>query len=447
MADFTAMSFEELLREGGFACSCGKHHATDLKVFKSGAGVLDQLPEALKQQSVAKPFVVCDKNTYRAAGERVEALLKQAGMDYTLFMLPMEKVEPDETAVGSITMAYVPDSDMILAVGSGVINDICKVAAHAIGVRQGVVCTAPSMDGYASNSSSMHVNGVKCTLYNACPSIIIADSRIIAQAPLRMLWSGLGDMLAKYVSVCEWRIAHLVIGEYYCESIAALMRKALKRIMENAQRLNERDPAVIQAVTEGLVLSGVAMSFAQVSRPASGLEHYFSHMWEMMAMERHTHADFHGIQVGVGTLKTLNLYEWIRRQTPDRARGLEAMRRFDPQKWEEMVRRIFGSTAPQILAIEEKAHKNDPVKHAQRLDRIVEGWNDILKIIDEELPPVSQIEHVMKTLGMPMYPADLGISAEDTRDAFIGSREIRDKYLSSSMLWDMGLMEEAAKIL
>ena len=112
-----------------------------------------------------------------------------------------------------------------------------------------------------------------------------------------------------------------------------------------------------------------------------------------------------------------------------------------------MVRRILGSTAPQILAIEEKARKNDPVKHAQRLDRIVEGWNDILKIIDEELPPVSQIEHVMKTLGMPMYPADLGISAEDTRDAFIGSREIRDKYLSSSMLWDMGLMEEAAKIL
>lgn len=129
-------------------------------------------------------------------------------------------------------------------------------------------------------------------------------------------------MIAKYVSICEWRMANLIIDEYYCEEIAKLMRRSVQRIVENAGKLSSRDPQVIQAIIEGLVLSGVAMSFAGTSRPASGLEHYFSHMWEMMAGERHTHADLHGIQVGVGTLETLKLYDWIKTLTPDRDKAM-----------------------------------------------------------------------------------------------------------------------------
>ena len=221
------------------------------------------------------------------------------------------------------------------------------------------------------------------------------------------------------------------------------MRRSVQRIVENAGKLSSRDPQVIQAIIEGLVLSGVAMSFAGTSRPASGLEHYFSHMWEMMAGERHTHADLHGIQVGVGTLETLKLYDWIKTLTPDRDKAMAAMEAFDPEKWAQMVNRIFGSTAPQILAIEEKVHKNDPAKHRQRLDRIVEHWDEILGFIREELPQTQQMSQLMEKLGMPMTPADLGVSDQDAKDAYTGSREIRDKYLSCSMLWDMGLSEEA----
>ena len=221
------------------------------------------------------------------------------------------------------------------------------------------------------------------------------------------------------------------------------MRRSVQRIVENAGKLSSRDPQVIQAIIEGLVLSGVAMSFAGTSRPASGLEHYFSHMWEMMAGERHTHADLHGIQVGVGTLETLKLYDWIKTLTPDRDKAMAAMEAFDPEKWAQMVNRIFGSTAPQILAIEEKVRKNDPAKHRQRLDRIVEHWDEILGFIREELPQTQQMSQLMEKLGMPMTPADLGVSDQDAKDAYTGSREIRDKYLSCSMLWDMGLSEEA----
>ena len=444
MKHLSEMSFQELLDPKGYDCpACGRHHTTGLKAFEAGRGAVKHLPDMLKKLGISRPFVVCDKNTYKAAGETVEALFKASGIPYKLFTLSQEHVEPDEFSVGSIVMAYDTASDGIVAVGSGVINDCCKVAAHAIGVPQVAVGTAPSMDGYASDSSSMHVNGDKSTGYNACPVGILCDSEIMSQAPMRMLWAGLGDMLAKYVSICEWRIANLVIGEYYCEEIAGLMRASLRKIMDNARAIESRDPEAIQAVSEGLVMSGVAMSFAKVSRPASGLEHYFSHMWEMMGMERGEKADLHGIQVGVGTHVTLELYDWIKTLTPDRKRALAFMASFDPAAWEAMVRRIFGKTAPQILAIEQKVKKNDPDAHLKRFDVIEAKWPEILKIIDEELPETAKIDRLMRDLGMPRVPKDLGISEADAKDAFTGSREIRDKYLSGSVLWDMGLTEEA----
>ena len=123
------------------------------------------------------------------------------------------------------------------------------------------------------------------------------------------------------------------------------------------------------------------------------------------------------------------------------------MSAFDPAKWEAQVRRIFGKTADQILAIEAKTRKNDPAKHAARLDNIIAHWDEILQIIREELPDYDYLYGTMAATGMPMTPADIDISTEDVVNAFLGARDIRDKYLSCSMLWDMGLTEEYAQFL
>ena len=177
----------------------------------------------------------------------------------------------------------------------------------------------------------MVVRRVKESLYNACPQAILADTDVLKTAPEVMLQAGLGDMLAKYVSVCEWRISHLVTGDAYCEEIAGLVRASLRKIVEHAEGLMRREDAALEAVIEGLVLSGVAMAFAEISRPASGLEHYFSHMWEMKALREGTAGDLHGIQVGVGTLLTLWIYEHLLNfDTVDRAKAEKAMAAFDP---------------------------------------------------------------------------------------------------------------------
>jgi len=437
-------TLSQLIAPEGHACSCGKVHTCGLKVLRIGQGAVNALPEAMEALGVKKLFVVYDKNTFAAAGEKVEAALK--GQAHVNFTFPMEgHIEPNEYAVGSLIMAFDPTCDGVLAVGSGVVNDCCKVAAKALRLPSMVVCTAPSMDGYASNSSSMIQNRVKVSLYNACPQAILADPDILATAPDIMLKAGLGDMLAKYVAVCEWRIARIVHGDPYCEEIAELMRASLSKIVAHAEGLMKREPAALEAVTEGLVLSGLAMAFAENSRPASGLEHYFSHLWEMQALRLGVESDLHGIQVGVGTLLTLWIYENVLNiEVPDGQKARQAMADFSMDTWKARVNEIFGVIAPEILELEEKTGKNSPVAHEKRLQLIEANWAEIRKIIAEELPSFETIHSLMERCGLPLTPADLKLTGEDTMNAFLGSRDIRDKYLTSNILWDLGLFEETA---
>ena len=441
MIDFATASMDTLLAPEGHDCACGKHHAMHLPFLRIGSGTVKTLPEALRLLGCHKPFIVCDVHTRAAAWDAVRAVLEEDGVPYVFYCFPFEHVEPDEYAMGSLVMSFDPACDCVLGVGSGVINDCCKVLAKSTGWVQLMVGTAPSMDGYASNLSSMIQERIKVSLYNSAPAAIICDTDIVAQAPMRMLQAGLGDMLAKYVALCEWRISHIVTGEYYCENVAGLMRASLEKIVKAAPGLKHRDPAAVDATVEGLILSGVAMSYAGVSRPASGLEHYFSHLWEMMALDRNTPYELHGIQVGVGTLITLKLYDTIRTLRPDRETAEKFIREFDNAAWEAMIRRIFGKAAEAVIEQEHtKQHKNDAARHAARIENILAHWDEILQIIDEELPSSQSIAALMADLDMPMTPADIGINAQDTQDAFIASRDIRDKYLTSSMLWDMGLL-------
>src|SRR5574344_386452 len=136
-----------------------------------------------------------------------------------------------------------------------------------------------------------------------------------------MLQAGIGDMIAKYISICEWRIAHLLVGEYYCGEIAQLVRNSLSKCVMAVPGLKERKPEAAAEVCKGLVLTGIAMQFAGLSRPASGMEHYFSHIWDMRRLEFGTPGSLHGIQCAVGTMLSLQVYEEIVRLTPDEKKG------------------------------------------------------------------------------------------------------------------------------
>ncbi|MBE6668466.1 MAG: iron-containing alcohol dehydrogenase [Ruminococcaceae bacterium] len=450
MENFSLLPASTLIRPEGFECDCGrKHIASGLKSISVGSGVINAVPEVLTSLGIKKPFIVTDCNEYEAAGKRAEAILKAAGIPYSLHVIPGEpekRITPSEFAMGSIALNLDVSCDAILCVGSGVMNDLCKTIANLTGKPLAVIATAPSMDGYASDVASMVVNNIKLTLKEVIPAALVCDVDIMSQAPMHMLHAGLGDMIGKFSALCEWKIATIIKGEYYCAETAALVRESLRRITEGSNGVKDRNPESIKSIAEGLILSGIAMAYVGHSRPASGLEHYFSHCWEMMYLAKGEECDLHGIQVGVGTLLVLKIYEYIKTLKPDMERVKAAADSFDPDAWEANIRRVFVDTADGIIAMEKKLGKNEGAARMARAAKIIENWDEILKIA-EEAPSFVEIESIMKNAGMPTTPEEIGISKKEVIDAFVCSRDVRDKYLLSSMLWDIGYMDDVAKFL
>lgn len=435
------MSLEKLNQMNGVQCSCGKMHSFSADVA-IGKGALARLPEFLNKYQAHKVFVLSDKHTWKAAGEQVCTCLERNGMPYISHCFDKEALEPDEWSVGSAVMHYEAGCDLIIGVGSGVINDIGKILSAVSGKPYIIVGTAPSMDGYASASSSMTRDGLKISLPSRSADVIIGDTDILCQAPLKMMKSGLGDMIAKYVSICEWRIAHLITGEYYCEEIADLIRSALKRCRDNADGLLRRDEAAVQAVFEGLVIGGVAMNYAGVSRPASGVEHYISHVLDMRGAEFGTEVEFHGIQCAVGTLIAVKLYERLKTVTPDREKALRYVEAFDYATWSQELRSFLGRSAQSMIALEQKEQKYGKEQHKARLEVILENWDGILQIMEEELPTAQEVEQLLDAIQAPKTLSEIGVDEALLPVIFKCTKDIRDKYVLSRLLWDLGLIDE-----
>ena len=430
--------FENIKTSG---CVCGKEHIFTSKVI-AGSGAIEQLPAVIEEMGLHSAFIIADKNTYSAAGEKAADLLQRSGIKVGKYIFTGESIEPDEAHVGLAIMNFDPSFDVIVGVGSGVINDISKIVSNVSGKKYVIVGTAPSMDGYASPTSSMTREGLKISINSKCAEVIIGDTDILRNAPIKMMLSGLGDMLAKYVSICEWKISNLVTGEYYCEDIARLVKESLKKCVDNAEGLLKRDENAVRAVFEGLVISGAAMAFAGISRPASGVEHYISHVWDMRAVEFGTPADFHGVQCALGTLIAIGLYEKISNLSPNREKAIEYVKSFDYREWNERLRAFLGKGADVMIALEAKEGKYDPEKHEARLDIIMDNWDKILQTVIDELPSYESMYKLLRKLGLPTEMKEIGLDEEILPLTFKATKDIRDKYVLSRLCWDLGICDE-----
>ncbi len=426
-------------------CLCGKKHDVAIDDVLIGKGVIQRLPEFLQKYRCKKAFVLADKNTYNAAGDAVLSILRENGFSYSVHVFQQDVLEPNEESIGSAVMHFDADCDVVIGVGSGVINDIAKIVSNVSHSKYIIVGTAPSMDGYASATSSVAMDGLKVSLSSRCADVIIGDVDILKQAPEQLLKAGLGDMLAKYVSIAEWRISHLITGEYYCERVAELIRSALKKCVDNAEGLLKREDAAIEAVFEGLVIGGIAMAYAGLSRPASGVEHYFSHVWDMRGLEFGTQVDLHGIQCAVATMKAVELYETVKAVVPNKEKAASYVDAFDYAAWCEQLRTFLGNSGETMIAQEQKERKYDKSTHPARFQRIADNWDGILKILEEELPSVETLRNVMETIGIPCDLAAIGVDGDCAKLTFKATKDIRDKYVLSRLAWDLGILDDLCK--
>lgn len=308
------------------SCAMGVHRAPLEKcIIESGA--IRRLPELLKDYT--RVYMVCDENTYRVLGEKAEALLKDAGKFSHKHILP-GAVLPDARNIGDVLIhlhdpkadadifRYSPQPDFILAVGSGVINDICRVVSYRLGLPYGIAGTAPSMDGYASAGSPTLFDGTKATIKCTTPKYILADLDIMKEAPYPMLLSGIGDMFGKYTGILDWELARDYNGDAYCAEIAGEAIAATDKCLKNGYELRSREAGCIKNIMEGFLVTGLGMAFTGNSRPASGSEHIIAHVWELESVERGEKPNLHGIEVCEATRIVAEMYRLLYTETDDR---------------------------------------------------------------------------------------------------------------------------------
>jgi len=305
-------------------------------------------------------------------------------------------------------VALPEDADLILAVGSGTINDLCKFISTRNHRDYMIYATAPSMDGFTSTGAALTLNHVKTTVDVHGPVAVIGDTEILASAPMEMISAGLGDTLGKYTALADWKLAHLINGEYYCEEIVHMVEAALASVRELSGKLRQRDPDAAEALTKTLVLTGLAMTFADCSRPASGCEHHLSHFWEMRYQMEGRKPVLHGIKVGIGLVTILKLYHQLAEEKVD----FDAARKFihDKKAWEKEIRREYRDAAEGILKLEEKAGKNNEEERQKRLDILEANWPEICRIIREDLPETEEAEKLLLSADAPVNPEQIGVS-------------------------------------
>lgn len=442
--EIKALPLEKLIALGEFGCDCGKTHSVGTKRVIIEEGAINRLPQLIRECGAKKPFLLSGAASFAAAGDKVCAALDSAGIPYTKYVLPNSPVKPTEATVGSAVMHFDYSCDLVIGIGSGVVNDTGKLLAAISGRRYIIVGTAPSMDGFASATSSMDRDGLKVSLDSTFAWAVVGDVNVLAQAPMRMLQAGVGDMLAKYISLAEWKIAHILVDEYYCPVVAALVEAALERVVNAAPKLLQRDHEAVKAVMEGMVIAGMAMKYAGLSRPASGMEHYFSHIWDMRSLSfADVEADLHGIQCGIATLYSLKVYEYIRKLTPDREKALKYVDGFDLDKWNAKLLDFVGEGAEAMIKAEVREGKYDKAKHRARLERIIDHWDELMEIINA-MPGYDEIYALMQSMNAPLSASEFGYTPEDIKTTFTMTKDIRDKYIASRLLWDLGALDTAA---
>ena len=299
------MDINTLLK--GVQCSCGRFHTCPIRYVYVEADAARRLKDVLK--GFQNVLIVSDENTENAAGERVRSALSEFNVRSVIF--PGNTVlVPDEKAVEAVEKE-LQSVDVLVGIGSGVIQDLCKYVSFFHKIPYCVFATAPSMDGYASNGAAMILKGMKETVAAGLPLAILADPDVLRNAPFDMIRAGYGDILGKYSALNDWKLSRCINDEYFCSYICDLTMEQVDRTLALREGLMRRDTESVKTLMEALIVVGILMSFAGSSRPASGSEHHMSHFFEITGILHGDQYLPHGIDVAYSTVLTAKIREKI----------------------------------------------------------------------------------------------------------------------------------------
>lgn len=372
-------------------CACGLRHQTTILDIQVASGLVHNVGDILKKNHFPiKLLLVADKNTLKASEGIIESL---ENFDVTfkiydnLRVATMEHVNEIENMISNKDIG-------VLSVGTGSINDPCRLAAARHNKKLCIFATAPSMDGFASYSSPIVANGFKLSYPAKSPEVIIGDTKILANAPKELKSAGFGDMIAKYIGLVDWKISHLLTGEVYCEKVAELTRNAVDELLSMADKVTLNDEYTAGKIFEALLKTGIGMSFMQNSRPASGAEHIIAHLMECIELLDDIIPNLHGDDVGVCTLEMLKYYNKL-------AKLPSVTTQYEHVNWDE-VYDFYGPLQGDV----KKMNHPDNIIDAVKPEKIQELWVEIVKAI-KSIPSYSECKCAMEKAGCKITVKDI----------------------------------------
>jgi glycerol-1-phosphate dehydrogenase [NAD(P)+] len=417
-------------------CNCGKtHHVEPHRVIYE-KGALTRLPRVLSEYTTGRRVVVLmDIRTRNVAGKEAATLLRDAGWEVSEIVVP-DPAEGTSPICDDHThdwlLPEIEAADVVLPVGSGVLNDLGKWTAFDLKIPYVCFGTAASMNGYASANVATTIKGMKSLLWARPPRTVVSDPAILRDAPYQLTTAGLGDILAKSVSSADWRMNHFLFGDYFCERSVSLIADIEPLYLDHPEDLRDRKPKAMEALFHGLLLTGIAMTMAETSSPASGAEHLVSHTLDMMSSLDGVPHDLHGRQVGIGTVLASEVYRRvISIESPDFSR---------PSM--EIDKEFWGMLGDEIET--QYAQKVERLQKAVEILSQGDSWDRLRAEVQPFLRSPERVRNCLKRAGAAYRAEDIGCTPERLLRAMLHLHESRPRFTVIDLARLVGLLPQAA---
>ena len=391
-------------------CKCGLTHTMETKKIVVEYNAIANFWQYMADVGLAdkRVAVVTDEVIYKLTeGKHIE------GENVQTIVLPSKGLRAEDVLIEDF-MTKLDKPDVIVAYGAGTIMDFGRYPGQKLGIPFVAVPTLASSDGFTASICSAIMNGQKKSVKMIAPILVVCDLDIVKGAPMRLVTSGVNDILAKYISIADWKIASMVAGERWCDMVAGLAQEALDIMRPAADKLAATGEVDHEAMAMAQMISGLTMQLWENSRAASGAEHLIAHLVEMHPPRFEQAEGIHGECVGVGTFACVKEYHRIGKLQP-RAKKYEPL----SETW---IREKFGDRLADGII---KENANDVLATFDP-QTIVDHWADIQAIIDE-IPSVEEMDQLYSAIGAKYLPEHIGIDPSLSEEILPISAAIRNR--------------------
>jgi glycerol-1-phosphate dehydrogenase [NAD(P)+] len=399
------------------------------------------LLDYLFSQRIARVNLVADGNTWRVLGQRAAQALTEQNIDVKPILLAGAEVTPDEQTVVEALLGAGREQRLYLAVGSGTITDVTRFASYCTGNDFISLPTAASVDAYTSTGSSLIVRGLKQTIYAHAPAAVFADLDTLRAAPKAMTAAGFGDVVAKYTSVADWKLAALLWDGPYDDAVAQRMAAARDRCMAQVDAVGAAEPEGIRSLIDALIEAGLCMLAFGGSQPAGQSEHYISHYLEMKLVREGRKPVLHGAKTGMATVIVARYYQQMREMSRDEAaRRLAASIRPDRTAEIERIRLAYGDLTDAVIAEQAAFLDWSEADYARLKQRILDRWPEV-QAVAAEVPSPDVLTDLLERAGGTADYRALGLGDEELALAEVYGHYVRNRFTAMKLSRVLGLLD------